>query len=174
MQSTYRFEEYHCRDPLAYHRVILILEQTFSAQADELISIKRLARRVREGVEKMNPFIQQANLHVCRRCASICCINKHGYYNREDLVYLFSLGMEPPPVIFGKNDTEPCQYLRENGCSMERWRRPSGCNWYFCDALLDYMEPQPAYREFDETLTEVAECWLEMVEEFRRITASDF
>jgi hypothetical protein len=31
------------------------------------------------------------------------------------------------------------------------------------------MEPQPAYREFDESLRDVAELWIEITEEFRKI-----
>jgi hypothetical protein len=121
------------------------------------------------GLEKLDAFILQANLNVCRQCTSVCCISKHGYYNREDLIYLFALGMPPPGVIFGRDDSAPCQYLRASGCSIERWRRPSGCNWYFCDSLLDYMEPQEWYRDFEESLREVAELWLKMVEEFEKL-----
>jgi hypothetical protein len=31
------------------------------------------------------------------------------------------------------------------------------------------MEPQSAYREFDDSLQDVAELWLAMAEEFRKI-----
>jgi hypothetical protein len=32
------------------------------------------------------------------------------------------------------------------------------------------MEPQPAYWEFDDSLREVAELWIEMADEFRKIS----
>ena len=162
--------EYDCRDPLTYDRMILFFEKTFSVHKDVLHRVKHLAEKIRDGIERLDPFIQQANQSVCPRCKEVCCISKHGYYKYEDLIYLFALGLKPPHMIFGRNDSDPCQFLIKTGCSMERWQRPSGCNWYFCDSLLDYMEPQPAYRDFDETLSNVAELWIEMVEEFRRIS----
>jgi hypothetical protein len=55
---------------------------------------------------------------------------------------------------------------------MERWLRPSGCTWYFCESLLDYMETQPAYRDFDDSLQDIACLWIEMVEEFEKISAA--
>jgi hypothetical protein len=53
---------------------------------------------------------------------------------------------------------------------MERSIRPSGCNWYFCDSLLDRMEVMPDYKIFDDSLRDAAELWLEMMEEFDRIS----
>lgn len=152
------------------NRLILSLKEIFTFQNDQLENIKKLASKIREKLENLHLFIQQANQIICPRCKDVCCINKHGRYAYEDLIYLFALGQEPPPIIQGRHDTDPCQYLLENGCSIERWRRPSGCNWYFCDPLLDYMELQSGYKEFDETLREVAELWLEMVETFERIS----
>jgi len=146
------------------------LETTFSGHRNDLTRIRNLAQKIRKGIEKINPFIQQATQSVCPGCKDVCCISKHGYYTFEDLMYLFALGLEPPDVIFGRNDTDPCQYLLENGCSMERSRRPSGCTWFFCDSLFDYMEQQPAYREFDDSLRDVAGLWIEMVEEFEKIS----
>jgi hypothetical protein len=32
------------------------------------------------------------------------------------------------------------------------------------------MEPQPAYREFDDSLQDVAGLWIEMTEEFKKIS----
>ena len=159
-----------CRDLLTYSQVIHFLQKTFSGSGDELKKVTNLARKIREGMESISPFIQQATQSVCPRCTHICCISKHGHYTYEDLIYVTALNREPPQLIFGRNDTERCPYLLEHGCSMERWLRPSGCTWYFCESLLDYMEPQPAYREFDDSLQDVAELWLEMVEEFENIS----
>lgn len=169
MRPDFRFEEYNCRDPLAFGEILLFLEKTFTSRRHELHHVIRIASKIREKIEKLNLFIQQANQNVCSHCKEVCCISKHGYYTREDLIYIFALGLEPPHVIFGRIDTEPCQYLLENGCSIERWMRPSGCNWYFCDSLLDNMEPQVWYRDFEESFRDVAELWLEMSEQFRKI-----
>jgi len=168
-EPDYALKEYNCRDQLTYSQVIHFLQKTFSGHGDELIKIKHLAQKIREGIEKISPFIQQATRSVCPRCKDVCCISKHGYYTAEDLMYLTALGLKSPHMIFGRNDTDPCQYLFEHGCSMERSRRPSGCTWYFCESLLDYMEPQPAYRDFDDSLQDVAELWMEMVDVFKII-----
>jgi len=82
-------------------------------------------------------------------------------------VYIRALGLTPPRPDFGSNDFAPCRFLAAQGCSMERCLRPSGCNWYFCEALFNYMETLPGYQEFDDSLTEIAELWLKMMEEFR-------
>jgi hypothetical protein len=169
MNQDFKFDDYNCRDPIAFEKMMLFLEKTFSTRGHELNNVVRLASKIRDGIEKMDPLIQQANQIVCPACKNVCCISKHGYYNREDLIYLSALGLPPPLVIFGRNDGDPCQYLLENGCSIERWRRPSGCTWYFCDSLLDYMEPQQWYGDFDDSLRDVAELWLAMSEEFRKI-----
>jgi len=169
-KSDYALKNDTCRDQLTYNQVMHFLETIFSGHRDELTRIKNLAQKIRQGIEKINPFIQQATRIVCPQCKDVCCISKHGYYTCEDLMYLTALGLEPPHMIFGRNDADPCQYLFEDGCSLERSRRPSGCTWYFCESLLDYMEPQPAYREFDDSLQDVAELWLAMAEEFKKIT----
>jgi len=168
-KPDYSLKNDTCRDQLTYNQAMHFLQKTFSGHGDELTGIKNLAQKIREGIEKISPFIQQATRSVCPRCKDVCCISKHGYYTCEDLMYLTALNLEPPHMIFGRNDTDPCQYLFEHGCSMERSRRPSGCTWYFCESLLDYMEPQPAYREFDDSLRDVAELWLAMAEEFKKI-----
>jgi len=169
INPDYALKNDTCRNPRTYNQVIHFFQKTFSGSGDELKEVANLARKIQEGIKRMNPFIQQANQSVCPQCKDVCCISKHGYYTCEDLMYLTALGLEPPHTIFGMNDTDPCQYRLEHGCSLERSRRPSGCTWYFCESLLDYMEPQPLYREFDESLRDVAELWLAMAEEFRKI-----
>jgi hypothetical protein len=157
------------KDHDSYEKAIHSLGEIFRTDDGDLNKIRHLASSIKKTFEHISPFMQEATREVCPRCPDVCCISKHGYYTQEDLVYLFALGLKPPQMIFGKNDPDPCQFLLKTGCCMDRWLRPSGCTWYFCDSLLDYMELQPAYREFDEMLREVAELWIEMTEEFRKI-----
>jgi hypothetical protein len=171
MKPDDTLKEYTCRDPLTYNQVMHSLQKTFSIHRNELNKIKSIAQKIQEGIKRIDPFIQQATRSVCPSCNDVCCISKHGYYTCEDLVYLTALNLEPHQVIFGRNDTDPCQYLLEHGCSVERWLRPSGCTWYFCESLLDYMEPLPAYREFDDSLQDVAGLWIEMITEFTKISS---
>jgi hypothetical protein len=158
-----------CRNPDTRHLVTLRLGEIFRNSSRTSHKVKEIARRIRSGIEKINPFIQQATRTVCPKCEDVCCISKHGYYNFEDLVYMHALGLKAPQNESGREDSDPCQFLSEEGCSIDRAVRPSGCNWYFCDPLFDYMEEMPGYREFDDALKEVAELWMDMMEEFTSI-----
>jgi hypothetical protein len=158
-----------CGDPETRHIATLRLEEIFGDSGPTSEKVKETARRIRTGIEKISPFIQQATLTVCPKCEDVCCISKHGYYNFEDLVYMHALGLKAPQHEPGREDSDRCQFLSEKGCCMDRAVRPSGCNWYFCSPLLDHMEKMPGYQEFDDSLREVAELWMEMMEEFAKI-----
>jgi len=152
-----------------FHQRVCNVEEVFNNQSYKLLRVKQLAHKVKEGLEKINPFIQQSTEAVCSKCTSVCCINKHGYHNSEDLIYIQALGLPLPDYNFDRDDATPCQFLSDKGCVMPRSVRPSGCNWYFCDSLLDHMEARPEYGKFDDDLRDVAELWLEMMDEFRRV-----
>ncbi len=155
-----------CRDRNIYNQAINRIEEVFQNNGNQLQKVNKLAQRIKHGINKVSPFIQQITQTVCPQCKDVCCISKHGYYNYEDLVYIHALGLKPPAYEFGRNDSDPCQFLSEKGCIMERATRPSGCNWYFCDSLFDNMEKRPGYQKFDDALREIAELWMEMIEEF--------
>jgi hypothetical protein len=159
-----------CRDHDVYHETNFFLENIFSSNRDHRQKVRLLAEKIKKGIEKINFFVQQGTSNVCPGCKDVCCISKHGYYNFEDLVYLHALGLKPPALEFGKNDSEPCQFLTQNGCSLERPFRPSGCNWYFCEALFDVMETMPGYHQFDDDIKGIAELWLEMMQEFHSVS----
>jgi hypothetical protein len=163
------FEYPNCKDPHIYTHVMRHLDESFQKNDLEYQNVRAFAQNIRDGFEKISPLIQQNTEKVCPECRHVCCISKHGYYLFEDLVYLYALGLIPPACEFGKNDTDPCQFLSHNGCSIERPFRPSGCTWYFCEPLLEYMEKKPEYHEFDELLRDIAELWMEMIEEFIRV-----
>jgi hypothetical protein len=158
-----------CRNPETRNIVTLQLAEILHHSSRTSRKVKEIARRIRAGIEKISPFIQQATGTVCPKCEDVCCISKHGYHNFEDLVYIHALGLKATHHESGRADSDPCQFLSENGCSMDRTVRPSGCNWYFCNPLLDYMEEMPGYREFDDALKEVAELWMSMMKEFTSI-----
>ncbi len=153
-------------DQEIYRETILRLEKTFHNQRDTLADVRRLAYDIKLAFEEISPAIQEITRTVCPTCAEVCCLSKHGYYNYEDLVYLTALGLKPPPLDFSRNDRDPCQFLAETGCSMERSLRPSGCNWYFCVPLLEVLENKPRYREFDDSLRNLAEMWTKMITTF--------
>jgi hypothetical protein len=160
-----------CRDPETYIRLTLDLQDIFRMESDNLRRIRELAREIEAGIEILSPFIQQVTSSVCPRCTNVCCISKHGYYNYEDLVYISALGLEAPPCEFERRDSDPCQFLAENGCSLRRPIRPSGCNWYFCDDLFDEMEQDPGYPAFDDSFRDVALLWTGMTEAFSKFSS---
>jgi hypothetical protein len=167
------FEYPDCKDPHIYAHVSRHLEEAFNKDRKKYQKVREHAQKIKDGFEKISPLIQQNTEKVCPECHHVCCISKHGYYLFEDLIYLYALGLRPPSFEFGKNETDPCQFLSHRGCSIERPLRPSGCTWYFCDPLLEYMEKKPDYHEFDELLRDIAELWMEMIEEFIRVYIDD-
>jgi hypothetical protein len=157
------------KNPMLFYQRISYIREVFSNPSYKLQKVKQFAQKVREGIEQINPFIQQSTEIVCPGCMNICCINKHGYHNSEDLIYIQALGLRLPDYNFDGDDSAPCQFLSDKGCVMHRSVRPSGCNWYFCDPLLEHMEARPEYGKFDDGLRDVAELWLEMMDEFQRV-----
>jgi len=148
------------------------IERMMQLCRGELIHVVHYAHALKEEIDRVSGFIQLNTSVVCPACEKVCCINKHGYYDHEDLIYVFSLGQERP--VYGKriDDTAPCQFLSGQGCSRERSVRPFRCNWYFCDTLLGHMEQGPAkpYREFITRFQGIIETRRKMIDEFFEIT----
>ncbi len=145
----------------------MTIEDFFEYHKEDLGKVRQLAFKIREKIKIISPFIEQHTSKACPDCAKVCCINKHAYYEYEDLIYVHALGLRPPALV-RMNDEEPCQFLSPSGCELDRTVRPSGCNWYFCGGLYDLMEKSPgtAYSEFDDSLRELAEMWMDMSSEF--------
>ncbi len=165
-RETYFQKDVSHHDPNTYQLSIVQIEEVFCTYWHPLKKVRVLAQQVKDGFEEISPFIQKITENVCPDCRNICCINAHSYYNYEDLVYIHALGLKPPIYEFKRKDSDPCQFLSEHGCRMERIIRPSGCNWYFCDTLFDSMEKMPGYGTFDIALGEVASLWLSLIDEF--------
>ncbi len=155
------------RDIDTYYQAIQYLKIVFKKY--ELQKVKEFAKNYQIKIEKISPLIENVTQRICPSCKEVCCINKHGYYNFEDLIYLYAVGLEFPNYKFGGEDSEACQFLSHNGCSLNRSLRPSGCNWYFCDALLEYIENMPEYFQFDYEIQNLAETWMMMLEEFSNL-----
>ncbi len=162
-------KERHLNESL-YSQTLNSIKRVFDSKHDELRNIRELAQKIKEGIEEISPFIQQSTEIVCQSCTSVCCVNKHGYYSYEDLVYIHALGLKSPDYDFKRSDSDQCQFLSQDGCVMERSVRPSGCNWYFCEDLLEHMEKRADYGIFDRKLTEIAELWLKMIDKFNCIS----
>lgn len=138
----------------------------------ELAHVAHHAHIIKQEIDKVSDFIQLNTSVVCPACKKVCCINKHGYYDHEDLIYVSALGLERPVYGEGIQDTAPCQFLSGHGCRKARSERPFRCNWYFCDALLAHMEQGPAkpYREFIISFQGIIETRLKMMDGFSSIS----
>jgi hypothetical protein len=141
----------------------------FFSHKEDLVRVFELARQIREMISVMDTFMQQHTSVVCPDCAKPCCINKHSHYECDDLIYIQALGLEPRVCDDHRADDEPCRFLSGTGCRLDRTVRPSGCNWYFCNALYDSMEKAPGkeYADFDGSLQQLADLWMELGAEFR-------
>lgn len=158
-----------CPDHHIYAQQIVSLQNIFAICGEQLCKVKDLARQIYMSIENIEPLVERTTQSICPSCANVCCIHKHCFFNTEDLVYMTALKCSPPPVRFDIREEEPCQFLSIKGCILKRSMRPSGCNWYFCDALLEYFEKTADFQSFEENFSVLAECWLEMTEEFYRI-----
>lgn len=102
--------------------------------------------------DEISPFIEKHTGQVCPHCAKVCCANKHGLPEDEDLLFFRAAGLAPRPSR-GLPD-EVCSLLAPKGCLLPRARRPFRCTWYFCGPLLEAMRAGNArdYRRFVDAL----------------------
>ncbi len=121
--------------------------------------MKSLAEDVKAAFEVLSPYIQTYTAVVCPDCENVCCKDKHGRYDDNDLYFLNAMDAVLPPDFEGLKESDPCRYMTECGCDLERWRRPYRCTFFFCDALLkcvDEGDPKlsRAFNEYLKYLTD--------------------
>ena len=111
---------------------------------------KEIAYEIKETFDLVSPFIEKHTLLVCPDCEKVCCADKHGRYDGDDLCFLNSLGIEVSQDGPERNEECSCRFITEKGCSLERWMRPFRCTFFFCDGLLKSIEDDNAklYRAF--------------------------
>lgn len=149
-----------------------MIRELFLRHDRELHRVRTLAEKVRDGIRAFAPFLEQHTSVVCPACRDVCCEDRHAVYDREDLVYIFALGLMPHEYE-QREERAPCRFLGADGCRRERSLRPSRCNWYFCDELYESIEKASGAAAFNNTLYSVAELWMEMVEEFTAVTGNE-
>lgn len=106
--------------------------------------------KIKNEFQTVYHFIQKHTSKICPLCMKVCCIEKHGYYDRDDFAFFSAIGCTVPLYEPRRKDTNLCRFLDGNGCSLKRWIRPFRCTWYFCEPLLQSMREDSgrAYREF--------------------------
>ncbi len=111
---------------------------------------KELAEELKSFFSHISPYIEKHTAIICPDCKNLCCRDKHGRYDKYDIVFLEALGIDPRQEQNGRGETDSCHYINETGCSLERWMRPYRCTFFFCDALLESLENDNAkfYRSF--------------------------
>ncbi len=112
--------------------------------------LRELAHELKDAFDAVSPFIEKHTAVVCPECRQVCCRDKHGRPDENDLVFLRALGEEMPDGRTERGESEPCRFLTETGCSLQRWRRPFRCTFFFCAPLLKSLENDNAklYRAF--------------------------
>ncbi len=96
---------------------------------------KKLASELKGLLEIVSEYFEKHTSKICPRCKTVCCMVKHGYYDEEDRIFLSALGVAAPSFNLDRQATDLCTFLKENGCSLPRWRRPFHCTWFFCEPL---------------------------------------
>ena len=113
-------------------------------------SIDDLANEIKEAFNTVSPFIEKHTAIVCPDCNNLCCKDKHGRHDEDDIKFLKAINEPIPPEQTDRNESGPCRYISEKGFSIERYLRPFRCTHFFCDPLLKSLENDNAklYRAF--------------------------
>jgi hypothetical protein len=117
-------------------------------------SPRETAQEAKAAFREVSSFIERHTSALCPSCENVCCIDRHGSYGRDDMLFLRALGEGPQVRAPREKETDPCRFLTTKGCALPRWRRPFRCTWYFCGPLIEAMprEDPRQYREFIKAL----------------------
>lgn len=103
----------------------------------------RLAGEAGEALQATFPLLQRMADDVCPDCREVCCVSAMIDYTWRDLVLLKTLGLEDPPHSLREHPDQACRYLKAQGCSLERMRRPFLCNFWMCAAMQQRLAREP-------------------------------
>lgn len=161
-------------DKEKWDKAVHLTEKFFIDNPGDMAFVTEKALNARGLIDGIDPFMQQSTSEVCPQCEKVCCMNRHGYYDYEDIIYIYALGLKPPAYKKNITDTAPCQFISGLGCTIERSLRPNRCNWFFCNDLIEHMENGPAksYREFLDSYNDAIYNRKKMLDRFFRILKS--
>ncbi|GAB4488577.1 MAG: hypothetical protein OHK006_19200 [Thermodesulfovibrionales bacterium] len=117
------------------------------------------AREITRLTRELDAMLEPHTSAVCPACAEVCCRNRFCRHDAYDLAYLRLTSAPEPVYREDVTDTDPCQFLGEQGCTIGRDLRPFRCNWFFCSPLLEQMScalPAPAYRQVVQLLADIS------------------
>ncbi|MBI4826153.1 MAG: hypothetical protein HY807_06990 [Nitrospirae bacterium] len=109
-----------------------------------------IAQELREAFNTVSPFIEKHTSIVCPGCKNICCADRHGRYDSDDIIFLKAIGADFVQDHSGRDENSTCRFMTATGCSLVRWMRPFRCTFFFCNPLLKSLENDNAklYRAF--------------------------
>ncbi len=165
------FPELVIEDEQFYRDECVELSRFFAKHQKELGEIHALGRRIIKFYQVLEPFFHEFTESVCHCCAVPCCVNRHGFPDFEDLVLFLAMGQGLPDYNFNVIDTDKCQFLGPNGCSLPRQARSYRCTWYFCDHVLDEFEHlnSKRFHRFDVELERLGRCRSVLLERFSEL-----
>ncbi len=123
-----------------------------------------VAHKLKQLLIDSSALIEEYTAAVCPGCIDVCCKQRHGMFQENDILYLHALGREVPPRDQGSLLDGPCELMGPRGCSQPRWLRPFKCTWYFCEPLLKALDDGPPRkaRRLSATLQEMADLYQEL------------
>ncbi len=115
-------------------------------------NLEELAFEIKEVFRTVSPFIEKHTAIVCPDCTHLCCRDKHGRHDQDDITFLRAIHETVPADQPDRDASGPCRYMSNRGCTLERYARPFRCTHFFCDPLLHSLENDNAklYRAFIE------------------------
>jgi hypothetical protein len=117
------------------------------------------AEKLRQVLIALSPMVEEYTARVCPDCRDICCKQRHGIMNEQDIRFLAALKVPLPAYEPNRSSEGPCQFMGAEGCVRPRWLRPWRCTSYFCDALLDALNsgPQKKARQVSALIQEIVD-----------------
>jgi hypothetical protein len=126
-----------------------------------------IAEQLKRLLVESSPMIEEYTAPICPGCTDVCCRQKHGMYQENDIRYLRALGIDAPPRDPERPHDGPCEMMGPQGCGQPRWLRPFKCTWYFCGPLLKALSESPPRkaRRVSVMLQQMADLYGELAKE---------
>lgn len=121
--------------------------------------IESAAEKMKQLLIDLSPMIEEYTARVCPDCRDVCCKQRHGIMNEQDMRCASALKSPLPVYDPGRPLDGACQFMGPYGCENPRWLRPWRCTSYFCEALLAAMNdgPQKKSRRVSALIQEIVD-----------------
>lgn len=134
------------------------LALTIRHRRHALAAACRQALRIRQLLQAVFPPMDALCGLTCRACADNCCRRAWVWADFKDLLFFHLADIPPPPQQLLVRQGDRCRYGSENGCRLDRLRRPFICTWYVCPPQRRLLRKQSAIGDgLPATLTEIQE-----------------